>query len=53
MNMHENHNNHLSILVELYLLFVVIILSFTILFHLVGKSVAKEILNIIKDLNVE
>ena len=53
MNMHENHNNHLSIVVELYLLFVVIILSFTVILNLFGNLVAKEILNIIRSLNVE
>ena len=54
MNMQdENRNNHFSIVVELYFLFVVIILSFTVIFNLVGNLVAKEILNIIKYLNVE
>ena len=49
----ENRDHHFIIVVELYILFVVFILIFTVILNLVGNLVAKELVNIIKSLNVE
>ena len=50
---YEKSTNHFSIMVELYILFVLIILSFTVILNLTGNLVAKEVLHIVKSLNVE
>ena len=39
----ENCNNHFIIVAELYVLFVVIILSFIVILNLIGILVAKEV----------
>ena len=49
----ESGNNSFLIVVGLYVLFVVIILSFFANFNSVGNLVAKEVLNIVESLNVE
>ena len=49
----ENGNSNFFIVVDVYVLFVVIILSFSVIFNLFGSLVAKDFLNIVESLNVE
>ena len=46
-------SNHFIIVAELYILFLVIILSFTVILNLFGNLVAKEVLSIVRSLSVE
>ena len=52
MNM-QDESHHFIIVAELYVLFVVIILSFIVILNLIGILVAKEVLNIVEPLGVE
>ena len=49
---YEKSTSYFIIIVELYILFVAIILSFIVILNLIGSLVAKEVLRIVKSLNV-